>query len=253
MKVNLKVSGLAFNMKWKAKELNLEELSVRLTEAEADVILLPEMFSTGFCMDKDIPENNNITLEWMLYESRKLQKIIGGSVAVLENQKAYNRFYLAFPDGKVFKYDKRHLFSYAGEEKVFSAGTEKVVVEIKGWKILLQVCYDLRFPVFARNKERYDAIFYVANWPKKRIDAWNTLLKARAIENQCYIFGLNRTGVDGNGFQYPESSYCFFADGRLISNKEGDWISAVFEEVELSNYRRRFPFLHDADDFKLVL
>lgn len=253
MKQDLKVSGLSFNVGWKAKDLNLEQLSQRLPEATGDIILLPEMFPTGFCIEENIAEKNGSTLQWMKVEAQKLDKMLGGSVAVYENGHAYNRFYFVLPDGNNYQYDKRHLFSYAGEEKVFSPGTEKIIVEVKGWKILLQVCYDLRFPVFARNTERYDAIFYVANWPEKRIDAWNTLLKARAIENQCYVFGLNRTGVDGNGFNYPESTHCFFADGSEVSVKENDWISATFHDEKLAKFRERFPFLADADDFQLKL
>ena len=155
-------------------------------------------------------------------------------------------------DGSFEFYDKRHLFSYSGEDKIYKSGEERVIVNVKGWRILLQVCYDLRFPVFARNNEDYDAILYVANWPETRIDAWNTLLKARAIENQSYVFGLNRIGTDGNNLTYPESSSCFFADGTVISEVNGNLVLAEFDEKKLSQYREKFQFLGDRDSFNIL-
>src|SRR5690606_14673749 len=141
--------------------------------------------------------------------------------SVAEEGRFYNRFYFVRPDGPFQKYDKRHLFSFSGEHKTYAPGQERSIVELKGWRILLQVCYDLRFPVFARNNADYDAILYVANWPEARIDAWTTLLKARAIENQSYVFGLNRIGTDGNNLSYPQSSYCFGPAGEVVSEIAG--------------------------------
>ena len=169
----------------------------------------------------------------------------------MEGENFYNRFYFVEPNGNYHQYDKRHLFSFSGEDQTYSAGKERIVVNYKGWRILLQVCYDLRFPVFARNNDDYDAILYVANWPEVRIDAWKTLLKARAIENLAYVFGLNRIGTDGNNLNYPESSFCFFADGTNISQTENHIVSAEFNSDELKKYRGRFQFLDDRDSFEI--
>ena len=174
---------------------------------------------------------------------------ICGSASICEGEKFFNRFYFVEPTGKYAYYDKRHLFSYSGENKKYSAGKDRVIVNYKGWRILLQVCYDLRFPVFSRNKQDYDLIFFVANWPKSRIEAWQTLLKARAIENQAYVFGLNRIGIDGNKLEYPESSYCHFADGSVISNTENKIVTAHLEIEKLQEFRSKFPFLSDGDAF----
>ena len=153
------------------------------------------------------------------------------------------------PNGDVTFYDKRHLFSYAGEDKIYTKGKERVVAEYLGVRFLLQVCYDLRFPIFSRNRMDYDAILYVANWPKTRIDAWYALLKSRAIENQSYVFGVNRIGVDGNNIPYEASSYCFRYDGELISTTDKNIISANIDIVDLHIFRDELQFLKDADDF----
>ncbi|MDT3408068.1 UNVERIFIED_CONTAM: putative amidohydrolase [Pseudacidovorax intermedius] len=161
--------------------------------------------------------------------------------------------YFVHPDGQTDFYDKRHLFSFSGEDEVYTPGKERVIVHYKGFRILLQVCYDLRFPVFARNNDDYDMIIYVANWPEKRADAWEHLLKARAIENLCFVFGLNRIGTDGNDLFYRESSHCFFADGKEIAVKEGNIISADPDLQELLEFRKHFRFLDDRDHFTIKL
>ncbi len=142
------------------------------------------------------------------------------------------------------------LFSFAGEDQKYTPGTKETIINYRGWRILLEVCYDLRFPIFSRNTSDYDAILYVANWPEQRIDAWNTLLKARAIENQSYVFGLNRIGMDGNGITYPESSACFFPDGSLASEVEGNIVTALLEKEKFLNFRNKFQFLNDGDLFQ---
>lgn len=157
------------------------------------------------------------------------------------------------PDGEITFYDKRHLFSFSGEDKVYTPGKERVIVEYKGIRFLLQVCYDLRFPVFARNNDDYDAILYVANWPEKRVGAWEHLLKARAIENLSFVFGLNRIGTDGNDLLYQESSHCFFGDGKEISQKQGNLVSAELYMEELNDFRKHFQFLNDRDSFSIQL
>ena len=252
MNNNLKITGLNFDIRWKDKKENFLLIEESFENIEADVFVLPEMFSTGFCMTpEEIADRENETLEWMKSFALHKNSALCGSASVCENGKFYNRFYFVFPDGKYQYYDKRHLFTFSGEHEKYSAGKDKVIVDFKGWRILLQVCYDLRFPVFSRNNEDYDAILYVANWPEKRIDAWNTLLKARAIENQSYVFGLNRIGNDGNNLSYPESSACFFADGSMASKIDDDLISAEFNHEKLNEFREKFQFLNDRDSFEI--
>lgn len=244
----LKISGLNFDIKWKDKTYNFGEIERFLEPIEADIFLLPEMFATGFCMDaSEIADKNNETLSWLKSFAKRKNTAIAGSVSVMENGRFFNRFYFVKPDGTFDFYDKRHLFSYSGEDKIYTKGNERKVVEYKGFRLLLQICYDLRFPVFSRNNDDYDAVLYVANWPKQRIDAWQTLLKARAIENQAYVFGLNRIGIDGNGLEYPPSSFCFAFDGKNISIEEGNIVTAIFHRDELDAFRRKFPFLGDRD------
>lgn len=249
---SLNLTGLSLNTKWKNKEENFLLIEQTLENISTDLILLPEMFGTGFCMEPvEIADKNYETLNWLKKFATQKNAAIAGSVAVAEFGKFYNRLYFVWPDGKSIHYDKRHLFSYSGEDKLYEPGKKRVIVEYKNWKILLQVCYDLRFPVFSRNNGDYDAIIYVANWPQSRVYAWESLLKARAIENQCYVFGLNRTGTDGNGLHYKESSHCFFADGTERSQKKEDIIHAQFNREQLHEFRKKYRFLDDRDDFEI--
>ena len=253
MRNNLKITGLNFDICWKDKEQNFQIIEQQFNSISADILVLPEMFSTGFCMDADeIADRNGETLTWMKSFAAKSNSVVCGSASVFDNGSFVNRFYFVKPDGSYQFYDKRHLFTYSGENHSYSKGKERVIVEYKGWRILLQVCYDLRFPVFSRNNDDYDAVIYVANWPETRIDAWATLLKARAIENQSYVFGLNRIGTDGNNLNYPQSSYCFFADGSIISETENHFVSAEFNAEALKKYRERFQFLGDRDSFEIL-
>lgn len=250
----LKISGINLDISWKDKDANYHTIQKAAQYISTDILLLPEMFATGFYMKpNEIADENEETLRWMKSLAHERQTAVCGSVAVKENDVFYNRMYFVEPNGTFYSYDKRHLFSYSGEDKTYTPGKEKVIVHYKGWRILLQVCYDLRFPVFTRNNDNYDVILYVANWPKSRIDAWQTLLKARAIENQAYVFGLNRIGIDGNNLQYPESSYCYFADGTEVSSTSENIISAELIREKLENFREKFPFLSDRDDFSLNL
>ncbi len=248
----LNIIGLNLNIAWNNPKANFEFIENTFSELQADIFLFPEMFPTGFCMEADeIADRNEEKLTWMKSFSKKKNAALAGSVSVEENGKFYNRFYFVKPDDTFDFYDKRHLFSYSGEDKIYTSGKERKIVEYKDVKILLQVCYDLRFPVFARNRNDYDAILYVANWPEKRVDAWEHLLKARAIENQAYVFGLNRIGEDGYGLNYKESSHCFFADGTEVSQKNENIISAEIDMEKLKNFREKFKFLDDADDFTI--
>ncbi|AZI33720.1 amidohydrolase [Kaistella carnis] len=250
----LKISGINLDISWKDKDANYHTIQKAAQYISTDILLLPEMFATGFYMKpNEIADENEETLRWMKSLAHERQTAVCGSVAVKENDVFYNRMYFVEPNGTFYSYDKRHLFSYSGEDKTYTPGKEKVIVHYKGWRILLQVCYDLRFPVFTRNNDNYDVILYVANWPKSRIDAWQTLLKARAIENQAYVFGLNRIGIDGNNLEYPESSYCYFADGTEVSTTSENIISAEFTREKLENFREKFPFLSDRDHFSLNL
>lgn len=223
---------------------------------EGDLFILPEMFSTGFCIQpKGIaePADNLTTLQWMKKKAAERNCAIAGSIAIEEDGKYYNRFHFVHPDGKVECYNKRHLFTYGGEDKLFTAGHERVIVEFRGVRILLQICYDLRFPVWARNRNDYDMIVYVANWPIPRIEAWKALVRARAIENQCYVAAVNRTGND---------PYCQYNGASAVINPYGETIAACTEgqpseavaEIDmksLNDFRKKFPVLNDADSFTL--
>lgn len=248
----MKIIGLNQDIHWKDKIENFRNIENALQNREGDLFLLPEMFPTGFCMEpEEIADRNQESLNWMKSFAENKNAAVCGSVSVHENQKFYNRMYLVEPSGNYTHYDKRHLFSYSGENNVYTAGKERIVTQYKGVRILLQICYDLRFPVFSRNNGDYDLILYVANWPEKRVEAWQHLLKARAIENQAYVFGLNRMGTDGNGLFYKESSHCFFADGSEISQKKDDLISAEIDLEKLIDFRKHFRFLDDRDVFEI--
>ena len=215
----MKVTILQRDITWANPAANRERCDEAINRnAGADIYVLPEMFSTGFCTHPDgIAEPaDSDTLQWMKDKAKETNAAIAGSVAVTENSKFYNRFYFVYPDGKVQHYDKHHLFTYGGEHLRFTAGTERVVVEFRGVRILLEICYDLRFPVWARNHGDYDMILYVASWPTPRVEAWSALLKARAIENQCYVAGVNRVGTD------PSCQYC---GGSVVIDPYGKTIA----------------------------
>jgi predicted amidohydrolase len=246
----MKIIGLSQDIIWKEKHENFLLIEEKFQNLEADLFLLPEMFSTGFYMEAtEVADANNETLFWMKSFAKAKNAAIGGSVSVKENQNFYNRFYFVKPDGTYHYYDKKHLFSYGGEDKTYTAGKERVIIEYLGVRLLLQICYDARFPVFSRNRKDYDVILNVANWPETRVLAWEMLTRARAIENQAYVFALNRTGEDGTGLKYRESSYCYFPDGEDISVKKNDLIFAEIDIEKLEKFRKNFPFLDDADDF----
>lgn len=252
MKIDLKITALSHNILWKNPAENFLEIEQHLKPHAADLFLLPEMFTTGFSMEPmEIADEQNTALAWMQRFAREKDAAVAGTVSVKEGDCFFNRLYFVFPDGRHQQYDKRHLFTYSGENEVYTPGQERVVVSWKGVRILLQICYDLRFPVFSRNRQDYDLALYLANWPSKRIEAWDTLLKARAIENVCYVFGVNRMGTDGNGLHYPFSTECFFADGQPVSTRDALISSAEISLEELEKFRQHFSFLNDADDFEL--
>lgn len=220
-----------------------------------DLLVLPEMFTSGFTMH---PENvaetmSGETINWLKKNAKQKNCAITGSIVIEEDGNYYNRMVFVFPNGNIEYYNKRHLFTLAGEEKVYKKGEEKVIVSYKDWKICLQVCYDLRFPVFARNQEEYDLLVYVANWPKPRINAWNTLLKARAIENMCYTIGVNRIGEDANNFEYTGSSQVIDYLGNELLNceKEQGFFRIEINKIEMLEIRKKLNFLNDRDTFSI--
>jgi omega-amidase len=221
---------------------------------DIDLIVLPEMFTTGFTMNISsvVETMEGDTLKWMQYLAVKMKAAITGSIIIKENNNFYNRLFFVHPSRKVEYYDKRHTFTLSGEHKVFSSGTKKLIVNYKGWKICPLICYDLRFPVWSRNEENYDILIYVANWPKPRIAAWDTLLKARAIENMSYCIGVNRVGQDANNNEYSGHSAVYDGLGKQLSNfKENEEHIEIISlsKTHLTTIREKLRFLDDKDDF----
>ncbi|MBN4070158.1 amidohydrolase [Olleya sp. AH-315-F22] len=221
---------------------------------DIDLIILPEMFTTGFTMNvSSVAETmEGDTIKWMQYLAVKMKAAIVGSIIIKENNNYYNRLFFVHPNRKVEHYDKRHTFTLAGEHKVFASGIKKLIVDYKGWKICPLVCYDLRFPVWSRNVENYDLLIYVANWPKPRVTAWDVLLKARAIENMSYCIGVNRVGQDANNNEYSGHSSVYDALGKQLSNfkEDKEMIEIVtLSKDNLTTIKEKLKFLDDRDRF----
>lgn len=235
----------------------LEEKIVAIPQ-QTEVVILPEMFSTGFSMHPQAlaEKMDGHTVAWMKALAARKKIILTGSVIIEENGLYFNRLIWMLPDGSYGYYDKRHLFAYAAENEQYTAGHKRLIASVKGWKINLQVCYDLRFPVWVRQKTEagfpeYDLIIYVANWPESRSHAWKTLLQARAIENQCYVAGVNRVGNDGNGIYYSGDSMIVDPLGEILyeqAHKE-DVQTIILQKEKLEAVRKQFPFWKDADSF----
>ncbi|MEN8124626.1 MAG: nitrilase family protein [Bacteroidota bacterium] len=244
---------------WEDIDKNLENLTIKLNSIanNVDVIVLPELFSTGFTMNaKAVAENmKGKAVLWMLEQAKIKDSLLMGSLLINEGETFYNRLVAAFPDGKIKYYDKRHLFSYAKEDHVFSPGNKKLIFEHKGFRFFPLICYDLRFPVWARNTENIDVLIYVANWPNARMFAWDTLLKARAIENLCYTIGVNRVGIDNNNLVYTGHSAVYNALGETLldfeENKQ-DIKTIILKKDYIKNFRDKFRFLDDRDEFKII-
>ncbi len=242
------------NIIWEDKERNLLQLDSLLQNSKkTDLIVLPELFSTGFTMNvKPLSEGiNGRTVQWLKQKSTDIGCYIIGSTIIKENHHYYNRLLFVTPEGNIFYYDKRHLFSMGEEDKYFTKGTKRLIVEVNGWRVCPLICYDLRFPVWSRNKNEYDLLIYVANWPAVRQNVWQNLLVARSIENQCYTLGVNRVGIDGKGIEYIGESILITAKGEILfkaSNKEMvKTLELNFEALE--SFRGKFPVLSDRDDF----
>jgi len=255
---DLKVSILQSPLHWENPEANRAMFSEKIhaINTHTDVIVLPEMFTTGFTMNaKNLAEPmNGPTLNWMQEQSLKTNAAITGSMIVKENDLFYNRLVWVEGNSILHHYDKRHTFTLAGEHTVYEAGQERVTFNYKGWKIRPLICYDLRFPVWARNEEDYDVLLYVANWPKKRIAAWDSLLQARAIENMAYCVGVNRIGLDGNNHEYTGHSAVYDMLGKRISTAalEIEFTETItLQKNILQETRNRLQFLEDRDSFEI--
>ena len=254
----MKIALIQSSLVWENPKANRDSFEEKINgiNESVDLIVLPEMFSTGFTMNPaTVAETmQGETVLWMQALAKAKNSAITGSVVIEESGNFYNRMLFVFPSGEIQFYDKRHLFTLAGEDKVYTAGSQKLIVEYLGWKICPMVCYDLRFPVFSRNVENYDLLLYVASWPEKRVNAWDTLLKARAIENMTYIAGVNRTGTDANGHQYCGHSQLFDCLGHyLLAPKETENVFVVeLDKQKMITAREKLGFLNDRDLFELL-
>jgi len=258
MKEKLEVIMIQASLEWENAQANRRYFSEKINaiSEDIDLIILPEMFTTGFTMNaKPLAETmEGETKEWMLDLAKEKQSAITGSIIIQENGNYYNRLFFVHPSGKIEIYDKKHLFTLASENEVYTAGTKKLIVNLKGWKICPLICYDLRFPVWSRNKEKYDFLIYVANWPAIRTAAWDTLLRARAIENMAYCTGVNRVGTDGKGFDYLGHTAMYDALGEKVSQDlmEQEGIARVtLQKNHIEETRKKLKFLEDMDDFEI--
>lgn len=259
MQAELNIALVQTSLFWENREMNIEELTTTLTQINTnpDIIVLPETFTTGFSMKKEFAETGNGTLEWMKKMAIITQAAIAGSFFVNHDGDSYNALHFVTPNGKVNVYNKKHLFRLTNEHEVFKAGEKQEIVDYKGWKISLMVCYDLRFPVWMRRSKKhdYDIMLIVANWPEKRSFAWNQLLIARAIENQAYIVAVNRVGKDGNYILYSGDSAVINPMGTYLTKGapfKNTVIDAKMEYSTLQEVRKTLPFYNDADYFEII-
>lgn len=256
---DLKVALVQSMLHWEDAAANRAMFAEKLLALKGitDLVVLPEMFTTGFSMrTAELAEPmDGDTVSWMKEQARELDAAIYGSVIIAELGKCYNRGLFVVPDGTVVTYDKRHLFRMAEEFQHYTPGGQRVVVEWRGWRLLLQICYDLRFPVFARNRGDYDALLYVANWPELRRYPWSQLLIARAIENQSYVIGVNRVGMDGKGHHYTGDSASVDprGDADVMKASREHVLHTVLHREALDDFRAKFPVADDADAFSLML
>ena len=258
MSKELNIVAIQANLTWGNPEKNrlyFEQVINKLT-SNTNLVVLPEMFSTGFTMKpSSVSETmNGATVSWMINMAKTHNIGIIGSMVIQENNQYFNRAIFVHPSGHLEIYDKRHLFSLAGEDRQYTPGTNRIVIQFKGWRICPFICYDLRFPVWSRNTDNYDVLLFMANWPIPRIDAWDTLLKARAIENMSYCIGVNRIGEDENGYQYNghTSAYNFLGE-KVASTAEGkeDVLHCEISKTKLDEFRQKLNFLKDQDSFKI--
>ncbi len=256
MKTTLKVALVQSEVVWQEPETNRNNFEKLLQDldSDTDLIVLPEMFTTGFTMQPEqLPsDEGNVTKAWMQRIANEKKSAITGSVPFLEQGSYRNRLFFMTSEGDAYHYDKRHTFTLAGEDKVYRSGTERPIISYRGFRICPMICYDLRFPVWARNTDNYDVLLYVANWPKPRITAWDTLLKARAIENMAYCIGVNRVGSDASQLEYPGHSAVYDGLGApLVHQKENGVFYATLQKEHVMNIREKLRFLNDRDEFSL--
>jgi omega-amidase len=264
---SLSITTIQADLQWENKTANLLMLEdkLRSIEEKTEIVVLPEMFSTGFSMRPgELAETmEGETVQWMKEMSEKHRVALTGSIIIKEEDKFFNRLIWMLPNGQMAWYDKRHLFGFAGEHEQYSSGNKRLIASVKGWKINLQVCYDLRFPAWSRQHNKanedgmlvpeYDVLIYVANWPERRSHAWKTLLCARAIENQCYVVGVNRVGKDGNDIYHSGNSMIIDPLGEVIYHMadEEDTNTVVLQKDHLDMVRNKFPFWKDGDEFSI--
>lgn len=252
---NIKIAVFQYDIEWLDIHRNLQKVEsmCKTLNEDVDIVFLPEMFTTGFTIlpeELDIKEQR-IVIEKLTLLADQYQAAFTGSQPYFDNGNYFNRLFFITPDGKVDFYNKRHLFSFGEENKKYKGGTERKVFEYKGWRLMPEICYDLRFPVWSRNNLDYDLLYYSANWPSVRNYAWETLLKARAIENQCYVVGINRIGKDGRDLSYIGNSQIISANGEIIEHagiNEKVLMVSLQKEL-LIRFRQSFPILNDADTF----
>lgn len=258
MQKQLNVAIIQSHLVWENPIQNRLDFSNKITaiNEEVDLVVLPEMFTTGFTMNTTIVAETmqGNTVEWMQQMAKEKQAAIMGSIVISEDSHYFNRLLFVEPSGEIKSYDKRHTFTLAGEHLAYSAGSQQQIIEYKGWKIMPQICYDLRFPVWSRNTMDYDLLIYIANWPKPRIAAWDILLKARAVENMCYCIGVNRVGLDANNLEYPGHSAVYDLFGNVVkqatANSEETFLASLTKD-HIKSYRQKLQFLSDRDSFNL--
>lgn len=258
---DFKISIVQSKLHWEDVQKNLSHFDgvlKKLKRGSTDLILLPEMFSTGFSMRPQLfaEKQGGSAFMWMQKTAAEKNAVVCGSIMTSEKGKNYNRIICMKPDGTFYKYDKRHLFRMGNEHEHYAAGSKKIIVDLKGWKILPLICYDLRFPVWSRQQnEKYDLLIYVANWPQRRNFAWQTLLKARAIENVSYVAAVNRIGIDGNGINHSGNSVVLDFMGNKLSKTKASATSVetiTISKNAIESFRKNFPALNDADNFELI-
>lgn len=252
---NLKVTLIQSDIVWENRDANLENFYGLINKVEStDLIILPEMFTTGFSVqpEKLSETMDGVSVNWMKKVAKEKNSALLGSIIIQEDNHYFNRAIWVYPGGETVFYNKRHLFSMGQEDVRFTAGKEKLIVEYKGWRFCPLICYDLRFPVWSRNSENYDVLIYLANWPAARHHVWQNLLVARAIENQSYCIGVNRTGSDGAGINYSGHSVLVQPRGFEMSLGELEKVETFTISLsELHSFRKKFPLLNDADNFEI--
>ena len=254
----IRVALIQSDLVWQDSQANHQYLEQQIQQHKgAQLFVLPEMFNSGFSMNSTLIAETmeGLTVQWMLRQAKLANAALCGSVAITESGRIFNRLLFVTPDGVVQFYDKRHLFRMGGEQQHYQAGAERVIVSYLGFRWCLQVCYDLRFPVFARNQQDYDVLIYVANWPEPRRQVWRTLLQARAIENQAYVLGCNRIGSDGNALNYSGDSMVVNYLGQIqaeLAPGQSGVVSAELNLTDLQQFKQKFPAYLDADSFVLT-